>query len=168
MTVQQQHLPHPLSSGTDYQALAARFRPIFARIAAGALEREQSRSLPFEQVKCTGVVGAPNRAARVAAEDRQNCCHGSLIRTLVLDKTALFARNPDDGRIRDSFAYDAGRARCILSGLEVPLRKAPPRSASHPRSGLSRRPCAFPQPLVDRRLLPADRVDRIEHRETDE
>ncbi|MEX5686233.1 acyl-CoA dehydrogenase family protein [Pseudomonas silesiensis] len=51
MTVQQQHLPHPLSSGTDYQALAARFRPIFARIAAGALEREQQRSLPFEQVK---------------------------------------------------------------------------------------------------------------------
>ena len=51
MTVQQQHLPHPLSTGTDYQALAERFRPIFARIAAGALEREQSRSLPFEQVK---------------------------------------------------------------------------------------------------------------------
>jgi alkylation response protein AidB-like acyl-CoA dehydrogenase len=51
MTVQQQHLPTPLSSGTDYQALAERFRPIFARIAAGALEREQSRSLPFEQVK---------------------------------------------------------------------------------------------------------------------
>ncbi|MBV7546385.1 acyl-CoA dehydrogenase family protein [Pseudomonas sp. PDM26] len=51
MTAQQQHLPHPLSTGTDYQALAERFRPIFARIAAGALEREQSRSLPFEQVK---------------------------------------------------------------------------------------------------------------------
>jgi alkylation response protein AidB-like acyl-CoA dehydrogenase len=51
MTVQQQHLPHLLSTGTDYQALAERFRPIFARIAAGALEREQSRSLPFEQVK---------------------------------------------------------------------------------------------------------------------
>ncbi|MBD9564342.1 acyl-CoA dehydrogenase family protein [Pseudomonas sp. PDM09] len=51
MTVLQQHLPHPLSTGTDYQALAERFRPIFARIAAGALEREQSRSLPFEQVK---------------------------------------------------------------------------------------------------------------------
>ena len=51
MTVQQQHLPHPLSSGTDYQTLAERFRPIFGRIAAGALEREQSRSLPFEQVK---------------------------------------------------------------------------------------------------------------------
>ncbi|EJM11361.1 acyl-CoA dehydrogenase [Pseudomonas sp. GM18] len=51
MTVQQQHLPRPLSSDTEYQALAERFRPIFARIAAGALEREQSRSLPFEPVK---------------------------------------------------------------------------------------------------------------------
>lgn len=51
MTAQQQHLPPVLSTGTDYQALAERFRPIFARIQAGALEREQTRSLPFEQVK---------------------------------------------------------------------------------------------------------------------
>ncbi|MFL6607866.1 MAG: acyl-CoA dehydrogenase family protein [Pseudomonas sp.] len=51
MTAQQQHLPPVLSTGTDYEALAERFRPIFARIQAGALEREQSRSLPFEQVK---------------------------------------------------------------------------------------------------------------------
>ncbi|MBA1377171.1 acyl-CoA dehydrogenase family protein [Pseudomonas brassicacearum] len=51
MTAQQQHLPPILSTGTDYEALAERFRPIFARIQAGALEREQSRSLPFEQVK---------------------------------------------------------------------------------------------------------------------
>jgi alkylation response protein AidB-like acyl-CoA dehydrogenase len=51
MTAQQQHLPPVLSTGTDYEALAERFRPIFVRIQAGALEREQSRSLPFEQVK---------------------------------------------------------------------------------------------------------------------
>ena len=51
MTAQQQHLPPVLSTGTDYEALAQRFRPIFARIQAGALEREQTRSLPFEQVK---------------------------------------------------------------------------------------------------------------------
>ncbi|ROM72673.1 monooxygenase [Pseudomonas brassicacearum] len=51
MTAQQQHLPTILSTGTDYEALAERFRPIFARIQAGALEREQTRSLPFEQVK---------------------------------------------------------------------------------------------------------------------
>ncbi|WP_338498529.1 acyl-CoA dehydrogenase family protein [Pseudomonas sp. WP18] len=51
MTAQQQHLPPTLSSGTDYEALAERFRPIFVRIQAGALAREQTRSLPFEQVQ---------------------------------------------------------------------------------------------------------------------
>ncbi|MBC3372964.1 acyl-CoA dehydrogenase family protein [Pseudomonas sp. SWRI92] len=51
MTAQQKHLPPVLSTGTDYEALAQRFRPIFARIQSGALAREQSRSLPFEQVK---------------------------------------------------------------------------------------------------------------------
>lgn len=51
MTIQQQHLPSPLSTGTDYQQLAARFRPIFARIAEGAVERERSRNLPFEQIE---------------------------------------------------------------------------------------------------------------------
>jgi alkylation response protein AidB-like acyl-CoA dehydrogenase len=42
---------NPLSIGTDYEALASRFRPIFQRIAAGAIEREQSRSLPFEPIQ---------------------------------------------------------------------------------------------------------------------
>lgn len=40
-----------LSVGTDYEALAARFRPIFARIAEGAVERERTRTLPFEPIK---------------------------------------------------------------------------------------------------------------------
>lgn len=40
-----------LSVGTDYDALAARFRPIFARIAEGAVERERTRTLPFEPIK---------------------------------------------------------------------------------------------------------------------
>ena len=40
-----------LSTGTDYEQLASRFRPIFARIAEGALERERSRELPYEQVR---------------------------------------------------------------------------------------------------------------------
>jgi len=39
-----------LSIGTDYEQLAQRFRPIFAKIAAGAVERERSRSLPYEQI----------------------------------------------------------------------------------------------------------------------
>jgi alkylation response protein AidB-like acyl-CoA dehydrogenase len=41
----------PLSRGTDYERLAERFRPIFARIAQGALEREQTRTLPHKQIE---------------------------------------------------------------------------------------------------------------------
>ncbi|WP_371356062.1 acyl-CoA dehydrogenase family protein [Pseudomonas chlororaphis] len=41
---------NPLSIGVDYEALAGRFRPIFSRIAAGAVAREQSRSLPYEAI----------------------------------------------------------------------------------------------------------------------
>jgi alkylation response protein AidB-like acyl-CoA dehydrogenase len=37
--------------------LAARFRPVFARIAAGALEREQARRLPFEEVEWLRAAG---------------------------------------------------------------------------------------------------------------
>jgi alkylation response protein AidB-like acyl-CoA dehydrogenase len=40
-----------LSLGTDYEGLAARFRPLFARIAAGTLEREQARTLPYEPIE---------------------------------------------------------------------------------------------------------------------
>jgi alkylation response protein AidB-like acyl-CoA dehydrogenase len=43
--------PAPLSRGTDYERLAERFRPIFSRIAEGALERERSRSLPYEPIE---------------------------------------------------------------------------------------------------------------------
>ncbi|AZD67281.1 Acyl-CoA dehydrogenase [Pseudomonas chlororaphis] len=41
---------NPLSIGVDYETLAGRFRPIFSRIAAGAVAREQSRSLPYEAI----------------------------------------------------------------------------------------------------------------------
>ncbi|QTT88699.1 acyl-CoA dehydrogenase family protein [Pseudomonas chlororaphis] len=41
---------NPLSVGVDYEALAGRFRPIFKRIAVGAVAREQSRSLPYEAI----------------------------------------------------------------------------------------------------------------------
>ncbi|UCR84480.1 acyl-CoA dehydrogenase family protein [Pseudomonas chlororaphis] len=41
---------NPLSVGVDYEALAGRFRPTFSRIAAGAVAREQSRSLPYEAI----------------------------------------------------------------------------------------------------------------------
>ena len=50
MTARNQHETSPLSRGTDYEQLAARFRPIFSRIAEGALERERTRALPYEQI----------------------------------------------------------------------------------------------------------------------
>ncbi len=34
----------------DTAALKARFRPVFDRIAAGALRRERKRELPFEEI----------------------------------------------------------------------------------------------------------------------
>lgn len=40
-----------LSTGTDYDTLAAHFRPLFARIAAGAAQRERTRTLPDEPIQ---------------------------------------------------------------------------------------------------------------------
>ncbi|NVZ71265.1 acyl-CoA dehydrogenase family protein [Pseudomonas costantinii] len=47
----EQHVINPLSIGVDYPTLAARFRPIFQRIADGAVEREQTRALPHEPIR---------------------------------------------------------------------------------------------------------------------
>ena len=43
--------PAVVPTPPDYDALAARFRPIFAEIAAGAVAREQTRELPFAAVR---------------------------------------------------------------------------------------------------------------------
>ena len=45
------HVINPLSVGVDYPTLAARFRPIFQRIADGAVAREQTRALPHEPIQ---------------------------------------------------------------------------------------------------------------------
>ena len=45
------HVINPLSTGVDYPTLAARFRPIFQRIAEGAVQREQTRTLPHEPIE---------------------------------------------------------------------------------------------------------------------
>ncbi|MGZ0718792.1 acyl-CoA dehydrogenase family protein [Pseudomonas palleroniana] len=47
----EQHLINPLSVGVDYATLAARFRPIFQRIAEGAVAREHTRTLPHEPIE---------------------------------------------------------------------------------------------------------------------
>ncbi len=53
----EQHVINPLSTGVDYPTLAARFRPIFQRIAEGALEREQRRTLPHEPIRRLSATG---------------------------------------------------------------------------------------------------------------
>ena len=62
----EQHVINPLSTGADYPTLAARFRPIFERIAAGAVAREQTRALPYEPIQWLKQAGFG--AVRVPAE----------------------------------------------------------------------------------------------------
>ncbi|NWL04621.1 acyl-CoA dehydrogenase family protein [Pseudomonas hunanensis] len=50
MTALEQHLPVP-ANGTDYATLAARFRPIFTRIADSSVERERNRTLPHAPIQ---------------------------------------------------------------------------------------------------------------------
>jgi len=47
MTLQSENL---VSTGADYAHLAARFRPVFERIAAQAAERDRTRALPYEAI----------------------------------------------------------------------------------------------------------------------
>lgn len=53
-------------SDNVFATAAAKYRPIFARIAAGALDREQARELPFEQIGWLKEAGFG--AARIPAE----------------------------------------------------------------------------------------------------
>lgn len=65
-----------------YQALAARFRPLFARIADGAPDRERTRTLPFEQVRWLREAGFGT--LRLPPEHGgHGASHGELFRLLV-------------------------------------------------------------------------------------
>jgi alkylation response protein AidB-like acyl-CoA dehydrogenase len=50
MTQKDQPELSALSQGADYERVASIFRPIFARIAEGAIEREREGTLPYEQI----------------------------------------------------------------------------------------------------------------------
>ncbi|PXW24062.1 acyl-CoA dehydrogenase family protein [Paraburkholderia caballeronis] len=45
------------STGADYETLAARFRPLFERIAAGAAERDRTRTLPRDAIDALKAAG---------------------------------------------------------------------------------------------------------------
>lgn len=70
------------STESGYQLLAARFRPVFARIAEGALDRELTRTLPFEQVRWLKEAGFG--AVRLPAEaGGSGASHTDFFRLLV-------------------------------------------------------------------------------------
>lgn len=46
-----EHHGEHVASGSSYSVIANKYRPIFARIAEGALLREKNRTLPFEQIQ---------------------------------------------------------------------------------------------------------------------
>jgi alkylation response protein AidB-like acyl-CoA dehydrogenase len=46
-----QSRPAALSTGANYEQVASRFRPFFERIAAGAAERDQTRTLPLDEIR---------------------------------------------------------------------------------------------------------------------
>ncbi len=50
MTISNANHAPILSRGADYEQVASRFRPIFERIAEGALARERTRTLPHEPI----------------------------------------------------------------------------------------------------------------------
>lgn len=54
------------ATAPDYETLAARFRPIFARIAGSAVAREQTRSLPFAEVAELRAAGFPTLRIPIA------------------------------------------------------------------------------------------------------
>jgi len=51
MTNQTNQTNQNLSLGSNYEQVAAKFRPLFQRIEAGTLEREKNRILPHEQIQ---------------------------------------------------------------------------------------------------------------------
>lgn len=78
-----------LSTGTDYDALAAAFRPIFTRIAQGAAEREQQRILPDEPIRWLkeagfGTLRIPREkgGGRLATRRREVLQHRRAVRRL--------------------------------------------------------------------------------------
>ncbi|MBB2926738.1 acyl-CoA dehydrogenase family protein [Paraburkholderia silvatlantica] len=65
-----------LSTGADYEALAARFLPVFAEIARDAVERDRARSLPHEAIALLkkagfGAVRVPARYGGAGASIEQ-------------------------------------------------------------------------------------------------
>ncbi|WP_103734301.1 acyl-CoA dehydrogenase family protein [Pseudomonas sp. GZJR-8] len=95
---------NPLSTGADYPALAARFRPIFQRIAEGAVEREHSRTLPYEPIQWLKDAGFG--AVRVPVEYGGDGASLPQLFELLIDLAAADSNVPQALRGHFAFAED--------------------------------------------------------------
>ncbi|MFC6340135.1 monooxygenase [Pseudomonas sp. CCM 7891] len=114
MTAQAQHLPS-LTTSIDYATLATRFRPIFARIAEGAVARERERALPYEQIQWLKEAGFG--AVRVPVE------HGGAGASLPQLFQLLIELAEADSNItqalRGHFAFVEDRLNAQVSGSQA-------------------------------------------------
>ncbi|PYY88767.1 monooxygenase [Pseudomonas sp. TKO26] len=95
---------NPLSLGVDYEPLAERFRPIFQRIAAGAVEREHSRTLPHEPIQWLKEAGFG--ALRVPVEYGGGGASLPQLFQLLIELAAADANVPQALRGHFAFAED--------------------------------------------------------------
>lgn len=96
----QQHLPQ-LSTGTDYEVLANTFRPVFARIADTALERESTRTLPHEPIRWLKQAGFG--AVRVPREHGGNGASLTQLLQLLIELAEADSNIPQ--ALRGHFAF---------------------------------------------------------------
>lgn len=106
------------NTAPDYEETASRFRPIFARIAAGAVAREKNRELPYAEVEELRAAGFG--ALRVP---RRLGGFGVTIRQFFALLTELAAADSNVSHLlRGHFAFTEGRLN--VKGAERPAAEA--------------------------------------------
>lgn len=130
MTSQIELEKSPLSSGADYEQLAATFRPIFRRIAEGALERERARALPYEQIVWLKEAGLG--AVRVPVE--YGGAGASLPQLMQLLIELADSSLPQALRCHFAFVEDRMNAAPDDRGRFSAIRKSAPTNRTHSAS----------------------------------
>ena len=90
-----------LSTGADYEALAARFRPIFADIAREAAARERARSLPHDAIAALKQAGFG--AVRIPVRDGGAGASIAQLSQLIIELAAADSNLPQ--ALRGHFAF---------------------------------------------------------------
>ena len=114
MNLPARHLPSPHAEAPDYEQLAARFRPLFARIAEGALERERTRTLPYAPIAWLKEAGFG--AVRVPREFGGGGASLSQLVRLLIELAAADSNLPQ--ALRGHFAFVEDRLNAHASASQ--------------------------------------------------